>query len=250
MCTVTIHAQPQSLLVTMNRDEMRSRGPESPPEVFDGLWMAPLDSDAGGTWIGANRYGVTACLLNGYMPEDAHDPHLAPGRKSRGLIVPSALRQGSFESILKWIENDFDPEDYASFVLLLLSTDKMKKFRWHKAHGLEQWDLHGEWNMVTSALFYMEEVRQFREEKFQEWVANGRAMRGALPAFNILMAPGHEDWSPLVSREWSATRSITQVEVGIEAANVVMRYWPEPETDPDNMHAPLTLPLAEAVRSQ
>ena len=52
-----------------NRDELRTRGPEIAPSetrTDSGVrYVAPTDSDAGGTWIAANEHGVSVALLNG-----------------------------------------------------------------------------------------------------------------------------------------------------------------------------------------
>jgi hypothetical protein len=74
-----------------NRDERRTRGVGSPPVLRqqDGVsFAAPIDPDAGGTWIGVNDRGVTVCLLNRYgdTPLDPPGP-----RPSRGLLVLELL---------------------------------------------------------------------------------------------------------------------------------------------------------------
>lgn len=52
-----------------NRDERVSRRHADLPalQVQDGVqYISPTDTDAGGTWIAANQFGVTVCLLNHY----------------------------------------------------------------------------------------------------------------------------------------------------------------------------------------
>ena len=44
-------------------------------------YIAPVDSDCGGTWIAANEFGVSVCLLN---RGNGHGPLAA---ESRGLLV-------------------------------------------------------------------------------------------------------------------------------------------------------------------
>ena len=69
MCTVTwVHSQAGYELF-FNRDERTGRGPESPAceaETNGVRWLAPRDSDAGGTWLAVNEHGLTLGLLNGY----------------------------------------------------------------------------------------------------------------------------------------------------------------------------------------
>lgn len=254
MCTVTIHRDAASLLVTMNRDEMIARGPEEPPRVFAGKkgapdWVAPIDTQAAGTWMGANAHGVVACLLNAYLPEDAEGPLPPPGDVSRGSIIPQVLARGPFDSMGPWLREEFDPRLYAPFTLLLMGKGGAMKFRWHRLHGLEEWELDVGWTMVTSALFYMEEIRQFREERFKEWRREGQSMAHLLPTFNLLQVPGREDWSPLVRRDWSGTRSITQVSLGPEDDALEMRYWPDPRPEGGAPGSAVSLPLLRPIES-
>jgi hypothetical protein len=87
-----------------NRDERRTRGIGAPPELRhrDGVsFTAPIDPDAGGTWIGVNDRGVTVCLLNRYgdTPLDAIGP-----RPSRGLLVLELLAARAADIAIALIE--------------------------------------------------------------------------------------------------------------------------------------------------
>ncbi len=66
MCTVTVNQDDAGFLVTMNRDEARSRGSEVSPKHHQPAntpdWLAPLDSDTGGTWMGVNEFGTVDFL--------------------------------------------------------------------------------------------------------------------------------------------------------------------------------------------
>ena len=79
----------------MNRDERRDRAPARPPRRWrgaDGGFTAPVDGDAGGTWIAAKDSGVVLALLNHQAPDDSGVVGTpAPGRRiSRGLLVDDA----------------------------------------------------------------------------------------------------------------------------------------------------------------
>jgi len=64
MCTVSASLQQSTLIVTMNRDEQRSRREgalnTNPERCY------PTDIESGGTWCGINQFGVAFCLLNRY----------------------------------------------------------------------------------------------------------------------------------------------------------------------------------------
>ncbi len=94
MCTlIALHRciQGAPLVVAANRDEFAdrpSRGPEL-REFDQGFVVAPLDAQAGGTWLGVNASGVFAALTN----RRAESPD--PTRRSRGLLVLDALGAAS-----------------------------------------------------------------------------------------------------------------------------------------------------------
>ena len=74
MCTVSWVHQPGGYHLLSNRDEKRTRGTASAPALVErgGVrFIAPIDADFGGTWIAANEFGISLCLLNG-------DPGTAP----------------------------------------------------------------------------------------------------------------------------------------------------------------------------
>ncbi len=69
MCTVSwLHDEIGGYQILCNRDEKYTRGRASAPriETRNGMrYLAPIDSDSGGTWILTNELGITLCLLNG-----------------------------------------------------------------------------------------------------------------------------------------------------------------------------------------
>ncbi|MBY0510057.1 MAG: NRDE family protein [Rhodospirillaceae bacterium] len=118
MCTVVMlrrpgHAWP--LLLGANRDEMGNR-PWKPPARH---WpdradvVAGLDELAGGTWMGLNDNGVTACILNRY---GSLGP--APGKRSRGELVLDALDHSDAQDAARFLK-DIDPGAYRPFNMLI-----------------------------------------------------------------------------------------------------------------------------------
>lgn len=95
MCSViTLHrpGHPCPLLLAANRDEMLDRAWDAPgtywpdqPDV-----VAGRDRSAGGTWLGVNRAGVIAAVLN--RPGSLGP---AAGKRSRGELPLLALQEGS-----------------------------------------------------------------------------------------------------------------------------------------------------------
>lgn len=92
MCTALIYRDPTRNLYGLgfNRDESVKRKPSLSPillESTSGKAIAPIDGDAGGTWIGISRDGEIICLLNYYEAT----LKLLRNPTSRGLLVRSIL---------------------------------------------------------------------------------------------------------------------------------------------------------------
>jgi uncharacterized protein with NRDE domain len=117
VCTITLAWQvfaDAPVLVAANRDERVDR-PAEPPAVRD--WetraVAPLDSEAGGTWIGYNRHGVLVAITNRWTD------HALSGDRSRGLLVRDTLRHESAEAAVRYVERELDARGYEGFNLVV-----------------------------------------------------------------------------------------------------------------------------------
>jgi hypothetical protein len=92
MCTVSfLPLDDGGYLLATNRDESPRRGPADPPrELTAGgrRMLAPVDTDAGGTWVAVDEQGRTLCILNGDRPPARPPAHDAP---SRGLLVLESM---------------------------------------------------------------------------------------------------------------------------------------------------------------
>jgi uncharacterized protein with NRDE domain len=118
MCTIVILRRPQSpwpLLIAGNRDEMLDRPWKAPahhwpdrPEVTAGQ-----DELAGGSWIGVNRAGVVAAILNRHGTLGP-----APGLRSRGELVLEALDHADAAEAAKAL-GALDPTAYRAFNMVI-----------------------------------------------------------------------------------------------------------------------------------
>ncbi len=118
MCTVVILFRPwhpTPVLLAANRDEMLVRAWD-PPEAY---WpaqpdvVAGRDRSGGGTWMGINRAGVVAAVLN---RRGSLGP--VPGKRSRGELPLLALRHGSAAEAARAISR-LDAGAWRSFNMLL-----------------------------------------------------------------------------------------------------------------------------------
>lgn len=86
MCTLSWLPSRDGYALCFNRDERRTRAAASPPTILrrDGVrFIAPLDGEAGGTWVLVNEFGVSLGLLNRYQQTNV----TRPGQTSRGLLL-------------------------------------------------------------------------------------------------------------------------------------------------------------------
>jgi uncharacterized protein with NRDE domain len=95
MCTVIVLVRPGHdwpLLLAANRDEMLDREWDPPQQWWadrPGV-VAGRDRSGGGTWLGVNRQGVVAAVLN---RSGSLGP--APGKRSRGFLPLLALEHAT-----------------------------------------------------------------------------------------------------------------------------------------------------------
>jgi len=123
VCTVSWVQQPGGYHLLANRDEKRTRGRAFAPAIREcgGVrYVAPIDSDFGGTWIATNEFGVSVCLLNG--DAGTQNP-LSSRQRSRGLLLRElAWETTGSDCLLPLRQLDLSP--YAPFVLLILEPDR------------------------------------------------------------------------------------------------------------------------------
>lgn len=235
----------------MNRDELRTRGPEIPPALRSASgtsWIGPIDSDAGGTWIGTNEFGITACLLNAYFPIGSAPEAIQQGEKSRGVIIPELLVHKSLRACESWIWNELEPAQFAGFMLLVVSAESCAHYLW-RGHGrLDRIDHEDEWTCLTSSFIDASDAEMWRYSMFRHWLERGAREEAGLPHFHLQRDAGRESLSPLMERDYSTTRSITQVMADRKETRV--RYWADPQPD-TNAELPTTsLLLSRATASR
>ena len=226
MCTVTAHKTNTGWLVTMNRDELRTRPSAYPPKIWENAdLLAPVDAEAGGTWIGVRRDGIWACLLNGYM---AHTPASPSTPQTRGRLIPAILSNPSPQSALE----NIDLSQTNSFRLWVGHNDGITEYFWN-LETLERKDFSGEsWYFASSSSLKQSEVIAHRRQLFENWQQAGAPTAGnSIPLFHIEVTDGNKEWAVNMSRDYSHTKSITQISA--DGTNISMRHWDAPRFDED-----------------
>ena len=150
MCTVVLlrrpgHAWPA--IIGANRDEAVAR-PWRPPARH---WpdrpgvLAGLDEEAGGSWMGLNRAGVAAAILN---RRGSLGP--AAGKRTRGLLVLEALDHGSARAAAAAMEA-VDGRAYRSFNMLVADRAEAFWIRHTGGRGVSAHSIGPGVSMLTAA---------------------------------------------------------------------------------------------------
>ena len=119
MCTMTWFTKDGGYELFFNRDERISRRQAKLPtiEQQNGVeYISPTDSDAGGSWIASNQYGITVCLLNHYQFEQIETYKVWT---SRGEIVRSFAQTTDLDSA-EYYFNELDLNDYRAFRMFII----------------------------------------------------------------------------------------------------------------------------------
>lgn len=226
MCTVTWLRQDGGFDLFCNRDEKVSRTEAEVPGMYrrGGVrFLAPLDGDFGGTWIGANEYGLAACLLNGSVsvPEGPVSPS-----SSRGRVLPELLSSRSITEFAGRF-SDLDLGRFAPFTLVALEPDQPA--------AVLEWSGGNRWIMlygdpylpVCSSSFDRDGVRKARRQDFRRRVRTaGKLDTDVLLSFHSSHAGGPSPYSPCMHRPDAETVSFSRVSVTPEAVEFV--YSPLP----------------------
>ena len=103
MCTLIILYRPNNkwpLLVGGNRDEMLNRPWLEPTNHWNNSICAGKDILAGGTWIGINKQGIIASVLN--RPNSLGNDK---NKISRGTIPIDILHKNNIEDVINYVKN-------------------------------------------------------------------------------------------------------------------------------------------------
>ena len=165
MCTVTVVASQNKIIITSNRDEKTIRPAIEPKNylINNQNIIFPKDPKAGGTWFAVSETGSVLVLLNG--ADEKHEVKL-PYRRSRGLIVLDLISSNSVKK--SWHEINLD--NIEPFTLVLFETNQLSQLRWDGSEK-ETVDLTiSKPHIWSSSTLYTKEIREQRVNWFQEFL--------------------------------------------------------------------------------
>jgi len=229
MCTATWLPTEGGYELLFNRDELKTRSEADPPRRHerDGVaWLAPVDRDAGGSWIATNEHGLSVALLNGYRVAD--DRHPADFR-SRGLLVADLATASDRGEVARRLAA-LDPSPFRSFRLLVLTPDAPALIAEYDRRRLDvDPDAEDRLPLISSS-FEESEVGRARRAEYERVTGRGASRLDQLLEYHRSTRNGPSAFSVSMERPEAATRSFTRVTVS--AAESAMRYAAGPPHAP------------------
>jgi len=207
MCTVSILRNGSGFVLTANRDELRVRDECGLKQRADGVTTSiyPVDAQAKGTWVGVNDYGLAASLLNMYEAD-------YQGSLSRGLIIPRLLEFNCLNDIRLWLTQSFEPTLYSAFVLLVMDSDNVYRYRWDGVKLTEELIEFSQCFLESSSSVDLHETLAYRQRLFHDWHQNGGDMKSIF-IFHLRCDKNNTSQSVCMARELSHTKSVSQIRV-------------------------------------
>ncbi|MGE0442239.1 MAG: NRDE family protein [Gemmatimonadales bacterium] len=259
MCTLSWLPAAEGYRLFFNRDERLTRAPGRPPEpgVERGVrFLAPVDGDAGGTWIGVNEYGLAVALLNRY-PSGAPGEHPWAGprgrpanRISRGILVRALLGCRDRAAAVRYLKTA-ELHRYEPFTAAFAGSPSTPRVAAGRARPtgrdagsrsrgkwppltIADWDrrrlvleVHSAPGLVrTSSGHDQVAAARHRTARFEEMLAAGPPSVERLRAFHRDHTPARGALSVCMHRDDAATQSYSEILVTPRTATIVHRGGP------------------------
>ncbi len=226
MCTVTWLSCPGGYELYMNRDERHTRGTALPPQIHSRgtvepvRFLAPVDPDAGGTWIAANELGLTVCLLNHYPGRPPAEP---TSYESRGALVMQLVVAHGADAVDRMLGGT-DLHSYRPFTLLVVEPDRAPCLRRWNGYGAIESDDDPQ-PPITSSSFDQDAVVAARRAAYAA-IAGNDPTSEALLKYHASHVPEAGAYSVCAHREDGGTKSLCRVATG--PREIAMHYRPGP----------------------
>lgn len=207
MCTVTFLKHDDTIIITSNRDEKRTRAEAKPPirKTINGIELCfPQDPVAGGTWFALNNKLEVMVLLNG-----ASKSHVSqqPYKKSRGLIVLDLIE--SDDVLNHW--HNIDLNRIEPFTLVYFKPQQLWQLQWDSFNKNLQSLPITEPHLWASSTLYAPEVINKRKQAFTKHNQQQQAITPqTVLAFHTQTFADDKINGLIIERELVNTHSITQ----------------------------------------
>ncbi len=219
MCTLSVFANSGSTIITMNRDEQRTR--EEVENIFiTDTYCFPVDAPSQGTWVGMNRFGLVFALLNRYQ-----DKHSGEGQQSRGKIIPSFLSSADLQEAQERLDA-FEAENYNPFDLLMINLNYIIHAAWDGQQLLAHKHSLDTPFFISSSSERAFEILKYRRNLFTGFLNQFLPQEhDILSNLHLNRELGQESASIFMAREKAHTKSITQILLKPNQSDIF--YWPQ-----------------------
>jgi hypothetical protein len=224
MCTVSWLRQADGYLLLCNRDERNTRKPAAGPRIgsLNGIsFIAPVDGDHGGSWIGVNQFGLTLCLLNRYGDRT---PQPDQDYTSRGLLLIDLLDCSSQEELQRRISRR-RLEPFQPFTLAVLTAEESAVLGWTGRERIIQTEVDVQVPLVSTSL-KEPKIARTRKELFSQMVSEaGQVDAQLLGEFHRSHFPEPGPLSVCMHRADAMTVSLCAVQV--KQDTIEFAYYPD-----------------------
>jgi hypothetical protein len=241
MCTLSWIPEPHGYSLFFNRDEGRTRGSETAAALreADGVeFIAPLDTDQGGTWLATNEHGVTVGLLNRYGIPFRPRADLT----SRGRLVLALVSSRSVVDARRRMQA-MNLTVFQPFTVVAVEAGMPLWLLGWDGQALEESAVEQAGIAATSSASTAEADRA-RRQVLETLAAGTPVTPELLEALHRSHLPARGPLSPCMHRDDAETRSFCRVTVG--AHTIEFRHVPGP---PCLGHDPVIVSLARQVRA-
>ncbi len=223
MCTATWIVREHGYDLFFNRDERVTRLPAEPPQMRERStrrFIAPLDADAGGTWIAVNQHGLSLCLLNYYNYNERFADRAERHFTSRGLLVSRLIDSVDGHTVRQRLKR-LNMREYRPFTLLtMLPGQEPFACRWDGSSGP---DVSICRPPLSSSSFETEAVIRSRGALFEQWASQGHPLdTSALESYHRTHRPEKGPYSVCMHRR--DARSVSLSYVAVRRGVVRFRY--------------------------
>lgn len=211
-----------------NRDEQWSRKTALLPRLLvrnGARYLAPIDADAGGTWLGVNAFGVSVGLLNRY--QDMGGPPIASAQPvepfiSRGILVKNLLDSRSPEEARSRVES-LDLARFQPFTLIVIAPAQPALLMEWNSRDLSI-DPQADRQMPLSSSSYdTGNALQYRRDLLAR-LGSGKLTPETLRTFHASQEPGRAAYGPCMERSDAHTVSFSWIRV--RPAEIAFEYLP------------------------
>jgi hypothetical protein len=209
MCTVVFIPKGDKYFFASLRDESPLRPRAAVPTIYkdeDADILSPIDSLAGGTWLGLTASGSVVILLNGGFEKHERKTNY---RKSRGLIVAELLASRLPEE--SW--NLMDMHGVEPYTLVVWNEGNLFQLVWDGEHKHAIMLKSNQSYIWSSATLYDKQARIYRSQLFQQWI-DTNLLVSSLSLFSFFKSFTESDNGFLMNRnEQTKTLSYTFIEL-------------------------------------